>query len=69
MQYYHDMENIDVGIVKLISPDKFMNYDITEEKYLKLYIVSSELYNLLHTILNRLSIVVSHNGMCQNFLW
>lgn len=42
MQYYHDMENIDVGIVKLISPDKFMNYDITEEKYLKLYIVSSE---------------------------
>lgn len=68
MQYYHDMENIDVGIVKLISPDKFMNYDITEEKYLKLYIVSSELYNLLHTILNRLSIVVSHNGMCQNFL-
>lgn len=67
MQYYHDMENIYVGIVKLISPDKFMNYDITGEKYLKLYNISSELYNLLHTILNRLSIVVNHNGMCQNF--
>lgn len=67
MQYYHDLENIHVGIVKLISPDKFMNYDITGEKYLKLYIVSSELYNLLYTILNRLSIVVNHNGMCQNF--